>query len=56
MVNVQKREDGLLDELSKLYNRQRLVRMQLTLWEYGYPEMKSFCDDVRACLEGADSE
>ena len=55
-MDVQRRDDRFLDELSKLYSRQRMVGMQLRLHAYAYPELQSVWDDLRACLEGADSE
>ena len=56
MVNVQRREDGLLDEMRALYVARDLTLLQLRLHAYAYPELQSVWDDLRACLEGADSE
>jgi hypothetical protein len=55
-MNVQRRDDRFLDELSKLYTRRKLTLIQLELWEYAYPELASFVSDVRACLRGADGD
>ena len=56
MADIQKREDGLLDEMRALYVARDLTLLQLRLHAYAYPELRSVWDDVRACLEGADSE
>lgn len=51
-MDVQKREDRLLDSIATLYQRKRMTLVQLDLFEYGYPDMKPLWDDLRRCLEG----
>ena len=49
-MDVQRRDDRFLDELARLYARQRSTLMQLELWEHTYPELQPFYDDIRECL------
>lgn len=53
-MDVQKREDRMLDSMRKLYERKEMTLMQLDLNEYAYPELMPVWDALRACLKGAD--
>ena len=54
-MDVQRRDDRFLDELLRMYDRRQVAVMQLRLWEYTYPNLKPFCDDIRKCLVADDS-
>jgi len=49
-VDVKRRDDRFLDELARLYARQRSTLLQLDLWHSTYPELQPFYDDIRECL------
>jgi hypothetical protein len=50
-VDVQKREDRLLDEISTLHRQRRLALTTLDLFDYAYPEMRGLVADVRKCYD-----
>jgi hypothetical protein len=53
-MDVQKREDRLLDELATLYGQRRMAVATLALFEYAYPELETFVSELRKCLGVAD--
>ena len=56
MVDIKRRENDMLEAIGAFRDRRDMTLLQITLNAYAYPELQSVWDDLRACLEGADSE
>lgn len=51
MVNVAKREDGMLDTLLEYQGRINSALRQLDLWELAQPELANVINDIRETLK-----
>ena len=51
MVNVPKREDGMLDALLEYQQRIKSALQQLDLWEIAEPQSSAVINDIRETLK-----
>lgn len=51
MVNVGKREDGLLDHVLEYQHRLKSGQQQIELWRTAHPELAPILDDIADALK-----